>query len=98
MQSQTIAERFRSAVSAGAFFRAEELLETYRSEVEASWKAATSAAERRAIATEVSAVLEWARRATLSAQAHDQRKLILLRREAAYAPNMRQNESLNLNA
>ncbi len=89
---------FRKAVSAGAFSEAEQLLETYRRDVEASWNAATSDEQRLAIATEVSEVFEWARTATLAARSHTQRKLILLRRESAYTPSIRKNEVLNLNA
>jgi hypothetical protein len=99
MQSpKTAVNLFRSAVSAGALAEAEQLLELYRRDVEASWHAATCDDERLAIAMEVSDVFEWARTATLSIRAHTQRKLILLRRESAYMPNMRKNELLNLDA
>jgi len=98
MQSPTAVELFRKAVSAGAFPEAEQLLERYRRDVEASWEAATSDAQRLTIATEVSSTLEWARTATLAARSHSQRKLILLRRESAYTPSIRKNEVLNLNA
>jgi C4-type Zn-finger protein len=99
MQSPSKAvDLFRSAVSAGAFSEAEGLLETYRRDVEASWRAATSEDQRLAIAMEVSEVFEWARTATLAARSHTQRKLILLRRESAYTPSVRKNEVLNLNA
>jgi hypothetical protein len=99
MQSQTKAvDLFRSAVSAGAFSEAEQLLESYRREVESSWHAATSDDERFAIAMEVTDVFEWARTATLSIRAHTQRRLILLRREASYTPTTRRNELLNLEA
>jgi C4-type Zn-finger protein len=99
MQSPSKAvDLFRSAVSAGAFSEAEGLLETYRHDVEASWRAATSEDQRLAIAMEVSEVFEWARTATLAARSHTQRKLILLRRESAYTPSVRKNEVLNLNA
>ena len=98
MQSPTAVELFRKAVSAGAFPEAEQLLERYRRDVEASWEAATSDHQRITIATEVSSILEWARTATLAARSHMQRKLILLRRESAYTPSTRKNEVLNLNA
>ena len=43
MQSpRTAANSFRKAVSAGAFAEAEQLLESYRHDVEAAWNAATS--------------------------------------------------------
>ena len=98
MQSPTAVELFRKAVSAGAFAEAEQLLEGYRHDVEVSWEATTSDDGRLAIATEVSSTLEWARTATLAARSHTQHKLILLRRESAYTPSIRQNEVLNLNA
>ena len=99
MQSpKTAVNLFRSAVSAGAFSEAEQLLESYRCDVEASWNAATSDDQRLAIAMEVSEVFEWARTVTLSARAHTQRKLILLRRESAYMPGIRSNEVLHLDA
>jgi hypothetical protein len=99
MQSQPKAvDQFRKAVSAGAFSEAEQLLETYRRDVETSWNAATCDEQRMAIALEVSEVFEWARTATLAARSHTQRKLILLRRESAYTPSPRNNEVLNLNA
>ena len=89
---------FRKAVSAGAFAEAEQLLESYRQDVEASWEAATSDDTRLAIATEVSEVFEWARTATLAARSHTQRKLILLSRESAYTPSLSNHELLHLNA
>jgi len=99
MQSpRTVVDRFRRAVAAGAFLEAQELIELYRGDVESSWNAATSDEQRRAIALEVSETFEWARTATLAARSHTQRKLILLRRESAYTPSVRQNEVLNLNA
>jgi hypothetical protein len=99
MQSRPAAvELFRRAVSAGAFLEAEALLETYRRDVEASWNAATSGDQRLAIAMEVGEVFEWARTATLAARSHAQRKLILLRRESAYTPGIRNKGLLSLNA
>ena len=89
---------FRRAVGAGAFAEAEQLLESYRQDVEASWEAATSDDTRLAIATEVSEVFEWARTATLAARSHTQRKLILLSRESAYTPSRGNTEVLHLDA
>jgi hypothetical protein len=89
---------FRSAVSAGAFLEAEQLLESYRRDVESSWRAATSDEQRLAIAMEVSTTFEWARTATLAARSHAQRKLILLRRESAYTPSIPNSGVLNLDA
>ncbi len=89
---------FRRAVAAGAFAEAEQLLESYRREVEACWNAATTDEQRLAIAVEVSEVFEWARTATLVARSHTQRKLILLSRESAYTPNLGNTEALHLDA
>jgi hypothetical protein len=99
MPSPTAAvELFRRAVSAGAFLEAEQLLEIYRREVEASWKAATCDQQRLSIAMEVGGVFEWARTATLAARSHAQHKLILLRRESAYTPSISTNDLLHLDA
>jgi hypothetical protein len=89
---------FRKAVSAGAFLEAEQLLERYRRDVEASWHTAASDDQRLAIATEVSEVFEWARITTLAERSHTQRKLILLGRESAYTPSLSKNEVLHLDA
>ena len=99
MQSpKTAVNLFRRAVAAGAFSEAEQFLESYRRDVEASWNAATCEEQRLAIATEVSEVFEWARTTTLAARSHTQRKLILLRRESAYTPGIDNNEVLHLDA
>ena len=99
MQSPTRAvDLFRKAVSAQAFSEAEQLLEMYRGDVEASWHAATSDDQRLAIVMEVGEVFEWARTATLAARSHTQRKLILLRRESAYTPSVSKNKGLHLEA
>jgi hypothetical protein len=99
MQSpKTAVDLFRSAVSAGAYAEAEQFLEEYRRDVEASWGAATSDEQRLAIAMEVSATFEWARTATLVARSHTQRKLILLSRESAYTPGLSNNEVLHVDA
>ena len=99
MQSRTTAaESFRHAVSAGAYLEAEMLLGAYCREVEDDWKTATSDSERRAISTEVTAILAWARTVTLSARSHTQRKLILLNREGAYARSIPKNTVRDLEA
>ncbi len=99
MQSpRTAVSSFRKAVSAGAFAEAEQLLESYRRDVEAAWNAAMSDDTRLAIAMEVSEVFEWARTATLAARSHTQRKLILLSRESAYTPSRGNTEVLHLDA
>jgi hypothetical protein len=99
MQSQaTAAKQFRTAVSAGEFLQAEQLLDSYRREVEIAWKSAVSAEDRDAIANEVTSLLEWARTTTLAARSHAQHKLILLRRESAYMPSIHNAERRDFNA
>jgi len=98
MQTQTQgSKRIRDAVSAGAFSEAELLLSHYRQEVLVAWQAASSE-ERKAIAAEVTALLEWARVTTLSARAHAQSKLVLLDRQSAYMRGVRNKERFNLDA
>ncbi len=84
MPSRTV-ELLRAAVASGAFAEADRLLGVYRGEMEANWHAAASPAQRAAIASDVTALLEWARTATLAARSHAQSKLIHLTRRKAYA-------------
>jgi hypothetical protein len=83
MTSPTV-ELLRNAVVAGDYRAMERFLDLYRSEVETSWKAATSPEERRSISTEATGLLEWTRQTILAARAHTQRKLIHLTRQSAY--------------
>ena len=85
--SQTIsptAERLRAAVSTGNYRLFDQLLDVYRREVETAWKAALTAEQRRAISSEVTALLGWARHAILAARAHAQGKLLQFNRQSAY--------------
>jgi hypothetical protein len=92
-------DSLRTAVAAGAYLEAEELLIAYRHEVEARWKSANSLEERQAIATEVTDLMEWARQTILVARAHAQGKLIQFSRQGAYAGNgARKQERLELDA
>ena len=84
MPSPTV-ELLRGAVSSCAYSDADRLLEVYRVEMEAKWRAANCPEARAAIETEVHELLEWARTATLATRAHSQRKLIYLTRRSAYA-------------
>jgi hypothetical protein len=92
------AELLRIAVAAGAYVEAELLLAMYRSEMQASWEAATSPEQRGAISTEVSVLLQWARSTTLAARSHAQSKLIHLSRRSAYAGTVRKMDPLELDA
>jgi len=78
------AELLHGAVAAGDYREVERLLDLYRGEVEACWKAATSAEERQQISRDVTVLLGWARQTILAARAHAQRKLIHLTRQSAY--------------
>jgi hypothetical protein len=93
------ADRIREAVSRGAYGELDRLLDVYRHEVEVNWQAATSAEERHMIATEVTAVLAWARASILAARSHAQSKLIHLTRHGAYAASAaRRATQLDLDA
>ena len=60
--------RFRS----GAWSTAQELLAAFRLEVEASWRAAATEQERRAISQNVTGFLQWARAMTITSREHAQ--------------------------
>jgi hypothetical protein len=78
------AERLRAAVSTGNYRLVDQLLDVYRQEVETSWKSALTPEQRRAISSEVTALLGWARHAILAARAHAQGKLLQFNRRSAY--------------
>jgi len=88
LPSRTV-KLLRGAVSSGAYAEAERLLGDFREEMQARWKAATSAEQRAAVVAEVNDLLEWARTATLAGRAHAQRKLIHLTCKKAYAVHSR---------
>ena len=92
------AELLRRAVAAGAYREAEQLLGMYRNEIQANWEAASSAEERSAIATEVSALLQWAHSTTLAGRSHTQSKVIHLSRRSAYIRTTRKIDPLELDA
>ena len=92
-------ERLRAAVLRGAYREVEPILDAFRAEVEARWKAAGSDEERRIIATETTELLRWARQTILAGRSHAQLKLIRYNRERAYlAPGPRKVEHLKLDA
>jgi hypothetical protein len=97
MPSKT-ADPLRSAIAGGSYLEAERLLKTYRGEMQANWEAAVSPKQRRAIATEVGDLLEWARSATLAARSHAQGKLIRLSRRTAYTRTQPKPGQLELEA
>lgn len=77
-------DRFLTAITGSDPGEAERALDQLRSEVEACWYAAASAAERYAIASEITGLLQWARQAILARRAHAQSKLSRLTRQGAY--------------
>jgi hypothetical protein len=91
-----LADRFRSAIASGAYWTAEELLVTYRGEIERRWSAAASDTERSDIKNEVDALLSWARTMTLARRSHTQAKLVRLNSQRAYAGTPSQPTGLRI--
>lgn len=99
MQSKTpVVKAIHDAVANGNFAEAEQLLGPYREQVITFWQDAESDSERQLIAADVNALLEWARVTTLSARAHAQNKLVLLRRDSAYSRGAGAHQAFNLEA
>jgi len=81
-------DRLHAAIQRGAWSTAQDLLASFRLEVEASWRAAATESERRAISRDVTSFLEWARAMTLTSREHTHAQLSRLGRRQAYAsPN-----------
>ena len=81
-------DRLHAAIQMGAWSTAQDLLASFRLEVEASWRAAASEQERRTISQNVTGFLEWARAMTLTSRAQSHAHLNRLERRHAYAgPN-----------
>ncbi len=78
------ADKLRAAIISGAPGDAERALEELRMEVESAWRAAKSPEARRAISSEVTGLLEWARQTIVVRRAHAQSKLYRLTRQGAY--------------
>lgn len=78
-------DHLHAAIQNGAWSTAQELLAAFRLEVEASWHAAGSEDERRAISHSVTGFLQWARAMTVTGRAHVQDDLNRLNRRRAYA-------------
>ena len=87
-----------AAVLRGAYGEVESLLDAFRREVEASWKAAGSDQERRTIATETTELLRWARETILATRSHTQLRLIRFNRQRAYVGSPRKTDRLDLDA
>ena len=81
-------DSLHAAIQSGAWSTAQELLAAFRAEVEASWRAAATEQERRAISENVTSFLQWARAITITSREHTQDRLNRLNRSHAYAaPN-----------
>ena len=78
-------DQLHAAIQRGAWSTAQDLLAEFRLEVEASWRAAASEQERRALSQNVSSFLQWARAMTLTSREHAQSRLNRLNRRHAYA-------------
>ena len=78
------ANRFRDAIAAGEWARAEELLQQFREEVDIAWTSLSSDDERARIRSEVAGTLEWARQLTLAGREHARGSLLHIVRRRAY--------------
>lgn len=92
------ADRLHTAIQTGAWSTAQELLSSFRLEVEASWRAAATEQERRAISQNVTGFLQWARAMTLTSRAHTRAQLSRLDRRHAYALPASSNPHRGLDA
>jgi hypothetical protein len=84
MQPRT-SDHLHAAIQAGAWSTAQELLATFRLEVEASWHSAATEQERRTISDSVTSFLQWARAMTITSREHAQDRLNRLNHRHAYA-------------
>lgn len=91
-------DNLHAAIQSGAWSTAQELLTAFRLEVEASWHAAASEQERRAISENVTSFLQWARAMTLTSREHARGKLTRLNRRHAYAGPQAPNPYRGLDA
>jgi hypothetical protein len=78
-------DRLHAAIQSGAWSTAQDLLASFRLEVEASWRAAATEQERRDISHSVTGFLQWARAMTLTTREHAHAHLTRLERRHAYA-------------
>ena len=85
MRLTRTSDSLHAAIQSGAWSTAQELLTTFRLEVEASWRTASTEQERRAISDSVTGFLQWARAMTITSREHAQTRLNRLNRRNAYA-------------
>jgi len=79
-----LTDRLHAAIQTGAWSTAQELLASFRLEVEASWRAAATEQERRDISHNVTGFLQWARAMTITSREHTRTRLNGLQRGHAY--------------
>lgn len=94
----TTADRFRTAVAAGEWARADGLLTAYRLEVEVEWRSSASAEERQRLSTEVTELLQWARSVAMTGRARTQGKIVQIASRTAYNGVPPVSESVALDA
>jgi hypothetical protein len=83
-----LTDRLHAAIQTGAWSTAQELLASFRQEVETSWLTASTEQERRDISQNVTGFLQWARAMTMIDREHTHSRLNRLKRRQAYAgPN-----------
>jgi hypothetical protein len=80
-----ITDRLHAAIQTGAWSTAQELLASFRLEVEASWRTAATEQERHAISQNVTGFLQWARAMTMISREQTHSRLNRLNRRQAYA-------------
>ena len=91
-------DRLHAAIRSGAWSTAQDLLATFRQEVEQSWRAAKTEQERQVIARETTGFLEWARAMTITSRAHAADGLNRLSRRSAYASLSLENPHRGMDA
>jgi hypothetical protein len=85
MEQPQLTDRLHAAIQTGAWSTAQELLASFRLEVEAAWRAAATEEERRVISQNVTGFLQWARAMTITSREHAHSRLNRLNRRHAYA-------------
>jgi hypothetical protein len=76
--------RLHAAIQTGAWSTAQDLLTSFRLEVEAAWRTAATEQERRTISEDVTLFLQWARAMTLTSRQQLQTRLNGLEHRRAY--------------
>ncbi len=77
--------RLHAAIQTGAWSTAQDLLTSFRLEVEAAWRTAATEQERRTISEDVTSFLQWARAMTLTSRQSLQNKLSHTEHRRAYS-------------